>query len=242
MNDEELSPPFAAADTLGALTDRLGGVSASGDANILPGWDWAVIMSGLEGAVSRYKTGLGTSTGVAARAAVGEALWWIASADEFIRKRVSNGMSLSAYSKEVQKRKAGRRLAGLVYLRNRAGHQMAALLVQAVASKSADFKVIQDDDTVTTETLTARLNAHMKAFDISPPEGYFFALSRSLPSSDAGFAEHCQRDICYYELVANRPVTDVLEAVARSLNRVITFERGSEGVMIRVNGSGKLPA
>jgi hypothetical protein len=67
---------------------------------MLPGWDWAVIMSGLEGAVSRYDDGLGTQNGILARVAVGEALWWTAAADEFIRKRVSNTMALSAYLPE----------------------------------------------------------------------------------------------------------------------------------------------
>lgn len=177
-----------------------------------------------------------------ARAAVGEALWWIAAADEFIRKRVSNGMSLSAYSMEIQKTTAGRRLAGLVYLRNRAGHQLAAVLAQADALRSADFKVIQGDGTVTTATVTARLDAHLKAFDTSPAEGYYFVPSSWLPLPDAAFAEHNQRDTCYDDLVARRSVAQVLEAVFQSLNKIIVFEWNEGNVAVRVNGSGNLPA
>ncbi|MGI8452203.1 MAG: hypothetical protein ACR2MP_34470 [Streptosporangiaceae bacterium] len=241
MNDELLSPPFAAEDTFRDLIYRLGGISNNGSTNIFPGWDWVVILSGLEGAVSRYNAGLGKQNGISARVAVGEALWWIAAADEFIRKRVSNNMSLSAYSAEMQKTIAGRRLAGLVYLRNRAGHQLAAVLQQSIASQSADVRVVQDDGTIRINTLTARIDADMKAFDISPSEGYFFAQLTSLPPSDSGFQERNRRDICYKDLVARQSVARALGAVAQSLNSVIVFERSQGNVNIRVNGSGGLP-
>jgi hypothetical protein len=240
-NDELLSPPFAPGDTLMDLMRRLGGISPSGSANILPGWDWAMIMSGVKGAAGRYSSGLGVSDGIAARAAVGEALWWIAAADEFIRKRVSKEMSLAAYCREIQKTTAGRRLTGLVYLRNRAGHQLASVLMQPAASKSANFKVIQGDGTVKTETVTVRLDAHLKAFDTSPAEGYYFSRPSALPPPDAGFAERNLRDNCYDELVAGRSVANLLEATARSLDSVIAFDWTGGNVTVRVNGSGNLP-
>lgn len=236
MNDELLSPPIAQGDSLKDLTYRLGKISDKGSTNMLPGWDWAVIMSGLEGAVSRYNEGLGTQNGILARVAVGEALWWTAAADEFIRKRVSNTMALNAYSVEIQKTAAGRRLAGLVYLRNRAGHQLAAVLQQSIASKSADFKVVQNDGTVKINTATARINADMKAFETSPTEGYFFAPLSSLPPSDSGFRERNQRDACYEELVARRSVSDVLGAMKRSLNNVVSFEWNEGNLAVKVNG------
>lgn len=236
VNDEWLTPPAAPGDSLKSLIYRLGGISENGSANMLPGWDWAVIMSGLEGSVRRYNDSLGIHNGIVARVAVGEALWWIGAADEFVRKRVSKGMTLRAYSEEIQKTTAGRRLAGLVYLRNRAGHQLAAALQQSVASKSADFRVIQNDGTVKVETATARISGDMKPFDASPRQGYFFAPLSSLPPSDSEFQEKNKRNDCYEELVARRSVSDVLGAVTRSLNNVISFERTGKNLALHVNG------
>jgi len=46
---------------------------------------FALITNALDGAIERYQSSIGNGTWMAARAAVGEALWWIASADEFLR-------------------------------------------------------------------------------------------------------------------------------------------------------------
>lgn len=117
-----------------------------------------------------------------------------------------------------------------------AGHQLAAVLQQSIASKSADFKVVQNDGTVKINTATARINADMKAFETSPTEGYFFAPLSSLPPSDSGFRERNQRDACYEELVARRSVSDVLGAMKRSLNNVVSFEWNEGNLAVKVNG------
>jgi hypothetical protein len=200
----------------------------------MPGWDWSVIISGLEGAILRYNNSLGSESRIVARVTVGEALWWITAADEFIRKRISNAMNLKEYSAKIQGTIAGRRLAGLAYLRNRAGHQLAAVLNQSIATPTTDFDVAQDDGSVKTYTVIGRITVDMKPFDISPTEGYFFASLDSLPPSDPKFSEKLNRDACYEELVARQPVAKVLEAVTKSLNNVISFEWGEGKVAIKV--------
>ena len=234
-DDQLLSPPLTPGDTPENLIYRLGGISGKGDAKFMPGWDWSVIISGLEGAIRRYNNCLGSESGIVARVTVGEALWWVAAADEFIRNRISNAMSLKEYSAKIQGTVAGRRLAGLVYLRNRAGHQLAAVLNQSIATSTTDFNLAQDDGSVKTYTVTGRVTLDMKPFDISPTEGYFFAPLDSLPPSDPKFSEKLNRDACYEELVARQPVAKVLEAVTKSLNTVISFERGEGEVAIKVN-------
>jgi hypothetical protein len=242
MDDEFLYPPFASGDTLQDPMRRLGGISGSGNvSNVIPGWDWSVIITGLEGAIRRYESGLGSHNGISSRAAVGEALWWVAAADEFIRKRVSSNMPLGDYCPKVHSTKAGRRLTGLVYLRNRAGHQLAVVLQQSIASKSADFNVIGTDGTVTVNTLTAHIGINMRAFDVSPAEGYYFTSANSLPSADPAFRERNGRDSCYEELIASQPVSGVLESVIQSLNQAISWEWAEGHVSVKVNGSGSLP-
>jgi len=160
VNDDTLYPPFAVGDSITDLTRRMGGISEGGTVALVPGWDWEVIMCGIAGAIARYQDGLGKSKGIAARAAVGEGLWWSAAADEFLRKRVSGGMSLAAYSAEIQKTSAGRRLAGLVFLRNRAGHQLAAALMQYYyAETSVDIR--ENDGSVRPLTIVANALAHL---------------------------------------------------------------------------------
>jgi hypothetical protein len=234
-NDELLSPPLVSGDTTENLIHRLCGISEEGNAKFMPGWDWSVIISGLEGAVHRYDNSLGLQSGIAARIAVGEALWWISAADEFIRKRISNAMSLKEYSLSIQRTAAGRRLAGLVYLRNRAGHQLAAALHQSLASPTTDLNVMQDDGTVKVVTVTGHVTVDIKPFDTSPSEGYFFAPLNFLPPSDPNFFERYRRDACYEELVASKPVANVLKAVTRSLNSAISFEWTEGNIAVEVN-------
>lgn len=239
--NDELSPPFAQGDTLEGLIRRLSGISEGGVTNIMPGWDWSVIISGLKGAVYRYGNSLGSERGIASRVAVGEALWWISAADEFIRKRVSNSMPMREYCPRMQRTAAGLRLAGLVYLRNRAGHQLAAVLHQSVASASTGFKVTEHDGTASSHTVTGHLITDMKPFETSPADGYFFAPSSSLPEPDPEFSERFLRDVSYEDLVARRKVSDVLEAVTRSLDRTISFEQSEMNIALKITGSGTLP-
>ncbi len=242
VDDDKLYPPFAVGDTRVDLTERLTSVPDSGIGNFLPGWDWAVIMTGLAGSIGRYRDGLGMSKGIAARAAVGEALWWIASADEYLRKRVSRDMALADYSVEIQQTAAGRRLAGLIFLRNRTGHQFAADLVQSFAAQSTSYNVRADDGSVTTVPVRIDLSTGMRPFDDSPPDGYFFAPLSSLPQADARFRERYNRDACYDEIVVGRLVVDVLNAAERSLNDAVSFRWRDSSLEILVNGAAALPS
>jgi hypothetical protein len=239
-NDEKLFPPFAASDRVTDLARRTGGVDGSWTALLLPGWDWEVIIYGLAGAICRYRKGLGKSKGIAARVAVGEALWWVAAADEFLRKRVSGGMSQTAYYAAIQKTSAGRRFAGLVFLRNRAGHQLAAVLMQKHSAKTS-VNVRSNDGSAQPLAITASLLALLSPFNDSPDDGYYFVPSSSLPLADAKHKEKFNRDAYYDELVAQRRVIDVFNAVERSLNNAVSFHRTDDTVHISVVGSGTLP-
>jgi hypothetical protein len=199
-----------------------------------------MIMHGIAGAISRYRGGLGKSWGIAARAAVGEALWWFAAADEFLRRRVSYGLSLPAYSAEIQKTSAGKRFAGLVFLRNRAGHQLAAVLTQNYYGE-ASANIRENDGILRPFTVTATAHARISPFEESPSSGYYFAPSISLPPPDVNHPENCKRDACYDELVAERRVIDVFDAVQRSLSDVISFQWTDRNVHVSVIGSGILP-
>jgi hypothetical protein len=240
MDDDKLYPPFSAGDTRAELKERLTEVPDSGAGNFLPGWDWEVIMVGLAESVGRYRDGLGNSTGIAARAAVGEALWWIASADEFLRKRVSREMPLADYSQRIQQTTAGRRFAGLVFLRNRTGHQFAAALVKSYASQSASYNVRTDDGSTIAVPVRVELRTDIRPFDESPSDGYLFAPLSSLPRADAQFRERYNRDACYDELVAGRSVADALNATERSLNDAVSFKREGSGLEILINGAAGL--
>src|ERR1017187_3971855 len=240
MDDDTLYPPFAVGDSMNDLTRRLSGISKSGTFTQVPGWDWELIMCGISGAISRYQDGLGKSRGIAARAAVGEALWWFAAADEFLRKRVSCGMSLSAYSAGIQKTSAGRRFAGVVFLRNRAGHQLVAALMQNYYGK-ANANIRESDGTLRPFTVTATARARISPFEESPGDGYYFAPSISLPPPDVNHPENCKRDACYDELVAERRVIDVFDAVQRSLSDAISFQWTDRNVHVSVFCSGILP-
>jgi len=242
VDDDKLYPPFASGDTQAELKERLVKVPDGGVGNFLPGWDWAVIMVGLTGSIDRYRDGLGTSKGIAARAAVGEALWWIASADEFLRKRVSRDMTPADYSVKIQETAAGRRLAGLVFLRNRTGHQFAAALVKSYAAESASYNVRADDGSLTTVPVKIELHTDIRPFDVSPPDGYLFAPLNSLPMADARFRERYNRDTCYDELVAGRPVIDVLSATEHSLNYAVSFKWRDSNLEISINGAATLPS
>jgi hypothetical protein len=241
VNDETLYPPFAVGDSIAALTRRMGGISEGGTVALVPGWDWEVIMCGIAGAIARYQDGLGKSKGIVARAAVGEGLWWFAAADEFLRKRVSGGMSLAAYSAEIQKTSAGRRFAGLIFLRNRAGHQLAAVLMQYYYAKTS-VDTQENDGSVRPLTIVANALAHLSLFEDSPDEGYYFAPSPALPSPDVKYEEKFNRDACYDELVAERRVIDVFDTVQRSLIDAVSFQWTNRNVHISVNGGGILPS
>ena len=241
MDDDKLYPPFSVGDTRAELKERLTRVPDGGAGNFLPGWDWAVIMDGLARSIGRYRDGLGTSKGITARAAVGEALWWIASADEFLRKRVSREMALTEYSLKVQQTAAGRQFAGLVFLRNRTGHQFAAALMKSYASQSVSYNVRAEDGSVTAVPVRVELSTNIRPFDDSPSDGYLFAPLSSLPLADARFQERYNRDACYDELVAGRPVVDVLNATERSLNDAVSFKWRGSSLEILINGAAALP-
>ena len=242
MDDDKLYPPFSAGDTRAELKERLTEVPDGGVGNFFPGWDWSVIMVGLAESIGRYRDGLGTSKGIAARAADGEALWWIASADEFLRKRVSHGMPLADYSLRIQQTAAGRRFAGLVFLRNRTGHQFAAALVKSYVSQSASYNVRTEDGSLTTVPVEIELSTDMRPFDDSPSDGYLFGPLTSLPQADARFQERYNRDACYDELVAGRPVVDMLNATERSLNDAVSFKWRDSSLEIAINGATALPS
>lgn len=242
MDDDKLYLPLPLGDSVTKLMYRVGGISDSGTVTLMPGWDWEVIMCGLAGAIRRYRSGLGNSKGIEARAAVGEALWWVAAADEFLRKRVSAGLRQADFYNEIKKTSAGRRFGGLVFLRNRAGHQFAAALTQVVARGSAAFSIRAEDGSLSPNTVFVEAYYHMQPFDDSPETGYYFPARDILPPEDAGFGERYHRDDWYSDLVAKRPVFDILDAVNRSLNKAISIQRSELSIHFAFDLQGRLPA
>ena len=241
VDDDKLYLPLPAGDSLTRLMYRVGGISDSGTAKITPGWDWEVIMYGLAEAIIRYRSGLGNSKGIEARAAVGEALWWIAAADEFLRKKVSAGLRQAEFYNEIKKTSAGRRFGGLVFLRNRTGHQFAVALMQAVRG-STTVNIRVEDGSLIPNTISAETYCHMQPFCGSAEEGYYFASPDLLPPADTGFEERYHRDEWYGELVAECPVFDILDTVNRSLNKAISMQRSERSMHFAFDLQGRLPA
>jgi hypothetical protein len=151
-------------------------------------------------------------------------------------------MPLRDYCAQMQMTTAGRRLTGLVYLRNRAGHQLAVAIGQAVASATAVTQVVQTGGNVTPLTVTVRLHGALKAFDVSPSDGYYFAAASQLPPADAQFTERYGRDLAYQQLIAKLSVAEVLDAVVKSLDKTIMYESDADGnVSMNVRGTGPIP-
>jgi hypothetical protein len=242
VDDDKLYLPSAPGDSVTKLMRRVGGISDTGTAVLMPGWDWEVIMCGLAGAIGRYRTGLGNSKGIEIRAAVGEALWWLAAADEFLRKRVSSGLKAAEFYSEIKRTSAGRRFAGLVFLRNRTGHQFAAALMQVVATGSTTIDIMAADGSTFPNTIVVDQYGHMKPFDDSPEDGYYFAPASLLPAADAGFGEKYHRDEWYDELVAKRRVIDILESIHSSLGDAISIRRKEGNIHFAFDIQRSLPA
>jgi hypothetical protein len=225
MTDDSLLVPTKPGDMFMNMMGRIVETDDAGkvQGHNRAGWQWNMIIAGLSEAIVRYKTAVQGSSGLAARVAVGEALWWIAAADEFLRNRVSdmNGNSKTYYT-ELGKTTAGGMLGGLAYLRNRTGHQYALALTDSeAASASASFNVIQKDGSVESNTVTVTLSRNARLDDPSPEGGFHFAPLGAL--SAPGYPETSGRDKFYEREVAGKPVGDILDATEKALRGALAI-------------------
>ncbi len=228
MASTTLAIPIASGRTLDDILREVSGLRPDGTAPATPLWEWDMLTLALEQAIGRYSSALQGGLGLEARIAVGEALWWIAAADEFLRLRVS-GLKPRPYYSEVAKTKEGERLSGLVFLRNRAGHQLATALEVQSSPVTVPYNVRDADGTVQTHHLTAKLKRTLAPHDRSPLEGFFFHDLSRLPPADPRFTESFGRDACYAATAAGRNVGEVLQKVSDSLRDVLKVERPSPG-------------
>ena len=91
-----------------------------------PVWEWEMVVAGAAGAAARYDESLHADTGLAARLAVGECLWWIGSAMDFLLDTISKGVSKAQFYTVLGSTEEGRLLGALYFLRNQATHQLIA--------------------------------------------------------------------------------------------------------------------
>ena len=174
---------------------------------------FALITNALDGAIERYQSSIGNGTWMAARAAVGEALWWIASADEFLRFETEFPVHLL----ELEKSDAGRLLGALVFARNHAGHQLARLLVY-----SADVTyVLPDFDGKDTP---GRVTMEIGSSPWATAGPLQFCSLGSLPSVLRKHRDNSGRAGWYEQEVAGRDAAEVLQVAADSLRLTLPVE------------------
>ncbi|MEW2441353.1 hypothetical protein [Micromonospora marina] len=196
-----------------------------GKAESTPGWEWAMMMSGLSSAIKRYNAALGVKTSLEARIAAGEALWWIASANEFLLGRIS-GLRPAEYYRGLGETKTGRQIGGLVYLRNRAGHQFIKGL--SVTDEVSQKLAIVDDegnhlrDVTLRRTVTYPMRPHMTA----PSGGFRFP--DALPPASSNHRETLNRDRYYSQELAGGLVHQVLPSIHGALDRALHFDWDAE--------------
>ncbi|WP_130348434.1 hypothetical protein [Herbihabitans rhizosphaerae] len=231
---EDIRVPITPGDTMDDVMRRFVGAPAGVAVPIVPGWDWHLVLDGLAGARHRYLQALGTENGMAARRAVGEALWWVSAADEYLRERIS-GMKNSDYYRELVKTVGGARLAGLVYARNRAGHQLARLLLLRLTHVEP-ITVVATDGSQRQVHTQVQVHYGLRPFDPAPQDGYYFADNNNLPSASAAHRERFDRNTCYINHVALQPVNDILEKTETALRKTLQWNQtGPDRYNIAIN-------
>ncbi len=235
MSNPPLVLPVAPGVTMGDIMRRVSGVRPDGSVPTTPLWEWEMVVLGLERAIDRYSLALNGGRGIDARIAAGEALWWVSAADEFLRTRVSQ-MKAREYYPAIAKTEDGAMLAGLAFLRNRAGHQLTVALDVQSEPKNIPFEVVQEDGTVQSHHLTGVVRKSLNPHDFAPLSGFFFQDFKKLPPADQGHDEKSGRDICYADVVAGRSVDEVLRKALQTLRDLIEIERPSpDKVSMKIN-------
>jgi len=226
MTDSLLLP--VKAESMEQVVQRLIGREADDQRfAIEPLWEWALATEALVGARGRYLKALGAARVLDARAAVGEALWWIASADEFLFRRISKGATRREYWEALGRNRGGRLIGALTFVRHRAGHHLAQVLAGTDSSEvRAPFTVRQPDGTSRESWLTARVSVAFAApFAIADPAGFRFVREADLPPADPGMEERNGRDTWYSETVEGRAVGDVLDEAEAVLGSTLAVVR-----------------
>jgi hypothetical protein len=235
MTVDQLIVPMQADDTITDVAKRVLDVDLNNSiaGHNIPGWQWDMLLAGLADAIDRYSVALSDSVGLKARIAIGEALWWIAAADDFLRDRISR-MNMKQYYRQLTVSKDGRILAGLVYLRHRTGHQFALALVAKSQPAAAQVDIIQDDSSLKSNTVSATIAYKPALHNTCPKGGYYFAEFDDLPSP--GQPEKMDRDNFYKLYVAGQAVGQILTGVEQSLRKVLSISQLPGNVSVAIKG------
>jgi len=206
-----------------------------------PGWEWELILTACDDALARFA---GSATGTRARIAVGEALWWVACANEFLRTRVSTSTS-KQYTADLVTTDSGRCLAGLVLLRNRMGHQLAVGMYETVADeKQLELKIVHEDGSVETDIVTVRAEAKRR-LDLQGGlvlGAYHFPPFEELPEPDElHLRGYPDSQDAYKSAVAGHLVGETLTYAIRCLRATLQFDRDGTKVHARLNRAGVVP-
>jgi hypothetical protein len=174
---------------------------------------FVLVVTALDGAINRYEASIGNDTWMAARAAVGEALWWIASADEYLRF----GSSFGDHVSKMGRTEAGRLVGGLVLARNRAGHQLATLLVYST-------EVVYSKPNSGGSMPPGLVAVELAGSPWATAGALNFCTLASLPSAAERHVEKFGRDEWYDQEVGGRDVAAVLRVAATSLRLSLPLE------------------
>ncbi len=191
-----------------------------------PAWEWKLMLTGLDGAIDRYQQGLGSKSIWEARAAVGEAVWWVAGLAEFLRHVFPDSRT---FHRVLGSTRQGRLVGGLTFLRNRTNHQVAFGIAKPERLEATEELVVEGKDGPSVITIRATVLEelpHKLLREEAAPLGMIFAALQDLPSPDRSFEERLGRDIMYREEVELRDVDAVLCAARDSFKMTLTIEFG----------------
>lgn len=189
-------------------------------------WEWKLMLTGLDGAIARYEDALGAKPIWDARAAVGEAVWWVASLTEFLG---SSFPSTRAFYQQIGSTRHGRLVGGLTFFRNRANHQVPlGVLELERVEVSAPLTLPDTGPTVVTGGATFRRSLARNLFeDHIAPNAMAFEALQNLPAPDPNFPERGGRDTMYQDEVELREVGAVLRVARDAFKRTLTVKYGS---------------
>ncbi len=189
-----------------------------------PAWEWKLMLTGLDGAITRYVDVLGSKSVWDARAAIGEAAWWIAGLTEFLGRSFPDAR---VFYQELGSTRQGRLVGGLTFLRNRCNHQVPLGINEPEHQEPT--ALLRTPGASEPSVVRARVSlhkdlAHKLTGDHTAPTEMTFAALRDLPQPDPEFRERQGRDVMYQEEVELRDVGAVLLVARDSFRQTMTID------------------
>ena len=173
---------------------------------------WETVTEGARQAVGRYEDSLGgRGSGLRARIALGESLWWLASAEEYLRCLLGLEDNQAWYGQPGLPESA-KVLGALTYARHRAGHQFADMLAFAEDSASTTFDVVNPDGSIRTSTVVASVERSLRLRERTPDDYLFSSHVKPGPHR-----EKWDRAKWFAQYLAGKPVLPILRYSHQSL-------------------------